>query len=157
MMKNISMLLALLFLSVGMFGQVGKDKKDKKHEKHAMMQDPEAHAMMYADKMATRLDLTPEQKEEVQELQMKRLQAHQELMADYKGNMDKDDEDMANEKADMHKQKMKIQEDFKEDMKEILNDAQFQKWETMHNREMKMQGMKKGHYKDKKKEETDWK
>ncbi len=153
-MKNISMLLALLFLSVGMFGQVGKDKK---HEKHAMMQDPEAHAMMYADKMATRLDLTPEQKEEVQELQMKRLQAHQELMADYKGDMDKDDEDIADEKADMHKQKMKIQEDFKEDMKEILNDAQFQKWETMHNREMKMQGMKKGHYKDKKKEETDWK
>lgn len=156
-MKNISILLVALFLSFGMFAQVGKDKKEKNYEKRAMMQDPEAHAMMYADKMSTRLNLTKEQKKEIQELQMKRLEAQQELMADYKGNVDEDAEDMADEKADMQEKKMKIQEDFKNDMKEILDDAQYQKWETMHNREMKMNAKKKGHYKDKKKEDTDWK
>ena len=156
-MKNISILLVALFLSFGMFSQVGKDKKEKNYEKRAMMQDPEVHAMMYADKMSTRLNLTKEQKKEIQELQMKRLEAQQELMADYKGNVDEDAEDMADEKADMQEKKMKIQEDFKNDMKEILDDAQYQKWETMHNREMKMNAKKKGHYKDKKKEDTDWK
>ena len=157
-MKKISLLLAVLFLSFGAFAQVDKEKKKTKgHEKHAMMEDQEPHAMMYADKMATRLSLNAEQKEEIKKAQLKRLEAQKELMADHMEDMAGDTEDMADEKADMHKKRMKIQEDFKEEMKEILNESQYAKWEVMHEREMKMQGNKKGYKKEKtKKEDTDW-
>lgn len=157
-MKKLSLLLAVLFLSFGAFAQVDKEKKKAKgHEKQAMMEDQEPHAMMYADKMATRLSLNAEQKEEIKKAQLKRLEAQKELMADHMDDMTGDTEDMADEKADMHKKRMKIQEDFKEEMKEILNESQYAKWEVMHEREMKMQGKKKGYKKDKtKKDDTDW-
>lgn len=157
MMKNFSLLLMILFLSMGTFAQVGKEKKKEKHyEKHAMKEDHEAHAMMYADKVTTRLSLTAEQKEEIKKAQIKRLEAQKELMAEHKEEMAGDMDDMADAKANMKKQRMKIQEDFKEEMKEILNEAQYKKWETMHAREMKMHGKKKGHMKDKDKDDTDW-
>lgn len=158
-MKNISLLLVMLFLSFGAFAQVDKNKgKAKGHEKQAMMMnDPEPHAMMYADKMATRLSLNAEQKENIKKAQMKRLEAQKELMADHMEDMTEDPEDMADERANMNKQKMKIQADFKEEMKEILNESQYAKWEVMHEREMKMQGKKKGYKNDKtKKDDSNW-
>lgn len=157
-MKKLSLLIAVLFLSLGAFAQVDKEKKKAKgHEKHAMMEDQEPHAMMYADKMTTRLSLNAEQKEKIKKAQMKRLEAQKELMADHMDDMAGDAEDMADEKANMQKQRMKIQADFKEEMKEILNESQYAKWEVMHEREMKMQGKKKGYKNDKtKKDDTDW-
>lgn len=163
-MKNISLLLVMLFLSFGAFAQVDKNKgKAKGHEKQAMMmEDPEPHAMMYADKMATRLSLNAEQKEKIKKAQLKRLEAQKELMADHMDDMADEPEDMADERANMHKQKMKIQADFKEEMKEILNESQYAKWEVMHEREMKMhegemKGKKKSYKKDKsKKDDTEY-
>ncbi|TBW28093.1 hypothetical protein [Gramella sp. KN1008] len=152
-MKNISLLLVMLFLSFGALAQVDKNKgKAKGHEKQAMMmEDPEPHAMMYADKMATRLSLNAEQKEKIKKAQLKRLEAQKELMADHMDDMADEPEDMADERANMHKQRMKIQDDFKEEMKEILTESQYTKWEVMHEREMKMhkgemkmEGKKKG-------------
>lgn len=156
-MKKFSLLLMMLFLSFGAFAQAGKEKKKEKgYEKHAMKEDPEAHAMMYADKITTRLNLNAEQKEDIKKAQIKRLEAQKELMAEHKEEMAGDMDDMADAKADMQKQRKKIQEDFKEEMKEILNDAQYTKWEAMHDREMKMHGKKKGHKKDKGEDDTEW-
>lgn len=157
-MKNISLLLVVLFLSFGAFAQVEKKKgKAKGQEKQMMMQDTEPRAMMYADKMATRFSLNAEQKEKIKKAQMKRLEAQKELMADAKDDMAGDAEDMADERANIQKQRMKIQADFKEEMKEILDESQYAKWELMHERQMNMQGNKKGSKMGKsKKEETDW-
>lgn len=157
-MKNLSLLVMMLFLSFGAFAQVEKEhkKKEKGYEKHVMKEDQEAHAMMYSDKITTRLNLTAEQKEDIKKAQIKRLEAQKELRAEHKEEMDGDMDDMADAKADMQKQRMKIQEDFKEEMKEILNEAQYTKWEAMHEREMKMHGKKKGHKKNKDTEDTDW-
>jgi len=136
-MKQISLVIILIFISLGSFAQVKqKDKKEKHHEIHSKSDDidNEAHAMMYADKMTTRLNLTLEQKEQIQEAQMKRLEDQKEMMAE----MMSETGHMGSENADKNNKKMKIQNDFKEEMKEILTAAQYKKWEPMHERKMKV-------------------
>ena len=129
-MKRI-IILALLFafISMGAIAQV----KEKHHESHNIKEniDTEAHAMMYADKVTTRLNLSLEQKEKIQEAQMKRLQHEKEMMAEMMHD--------TGEMGEMKKKKMHAYEDeFMADMKNILTPAQYQKWLTMHEREKKM-------------------
>lgn len=79
-----------------------------------------------------------------------------ELKAEHKEEMAKEDaEDMPKEKAEMHEQRMKIQNDFKEDVREILDENQYAKWETMHNDEMKMHDEKMMMHHDKAKMKGD--
>lgn len=150
-MKQISLLLIVALFSLGTFAQVEKkDKMEEHHESHKMKKsdDHEARAMIYADKMATRLSLNMDQKEKIKKAQMKRLEDQKDLMADM----------MADESSEMHEEKMKIQEDFKEEMKEILTASQFKKWQPMHERELKMHAKHKAYKKDKDKieKETDY-
>lgn len=150
-MKNLSVLIVLVFISFGAFAQ-NKKMKDEKI-------DHEAHAMLYADKMATKFGLDTDKKEAIQKAQFKRLEAEKELRDEYANEMmDEDAEDMASEKADMQKQRMKIQADFKEEMREILSASQYQEWEVMHEREMKMHNKEmKMHDKNMKMKDKDWK
>lgn len=90
--------------------------------------DHEARAMIYADKVTTRLGLTLKQKEKIQKAEMKRLEDQQDLMAE-----------MLHESGSKVKEKHnKIEDDFKKDMKKILSDAQYTKWKPMYESEMKM-------------------
>lgn len=129
-MKRIIILaLIFAFISMGAIAQV----KEKHHESHNIKEniDTEAHAMMYADKVTTRLNLSLEQKEKIQEAQMKRLQHEKEMMAEMMHD--------TGEMGEMKKKKMHAYEDeFMADMKNILTPAQYQKWLTMHEREKKM-------------------
>lgn len=129
-MKRITILaLIFAFISMGAIAQV----KEKHHESHNIKEniDTEAHAMMYADKVTTRLNLSLEQKEKIQEAQMKRLQHEKEMMAEMMHD--------TGEMGEMKKKKMHAYEDeFMADMKNILTPAQYQKWLTMHEREKKM-------------------
>tara|TARA_B100001063_G_C16714100_1_gene529695 strand:+ start:521 stop:1009 length:489 start_codon:yes stop_codon:yes gene_type:complete len=141
-MKQISILLILVFISLGTFAQNDKKNKMEKHHKtHNMShdEDSEAHAMMYADKMTTRLNLTLDQKEQIKQAQVKRLESQKEMMAD----MMSENGDMGGDITEKKENKMKIQKDFKEDMKDILTPAQYKQWEPMHEREMKMHAKKK--------------
>lgn len=150
-MKQISLILILAFISLGAFAQGDKkDKMEKQHKTHKMSADidNEAHAMMYADKMTTRLNLSLEQKEQIREAQMKRLESKKEMMAE----MMSESGNMGAENAEMKEEKMKIQEDFKEEMKEILTSEQYKEWEPMHERKMKMHGKTKNKNKNKNKD-----
>ncbi|APG61091.1 hypothetical protein LPB144_12040 [Christiangramia salexigens] len=143
----------MLFLSLSVFAQDNKEKKkEKAHEKHEMMKghgeqtlkvDNDTHAMVYADKMTTRLNLTAEQKKQVKKAQFKRLDEQKELKEEYKTSMTEKTDDVAGENSEMQEKKMKIQADFKEEMKDILNEVQFSRWEVMHERDMKMKARKK--------------
>ncbi len=150
-MKNLSVLIVLVFMSFGLFAQKNKMKDEKI--------DHEAHAMLYADKMATKFGLNAEKKEAIQKAQFERLEAEKELRDEYANEMmEEDAEDMADEKADMQKQRMKIQEDFKEEMREILSDTQYNQWVVMHDREMKMQDKEMMmHDKSMRMKDKDWK
>ena len=119
-----------------------KDDMEKNHDTHNMSHDieSEARAMIYADKMTTRLNLTLEQKEQIQQAEMKRLENQKAMMADMmneSGNMRTDNGAKQYEKA-------KIMNNFKGEMKEILTASQYKEWEPMHDREMKMHGKEQG-------------
>lgn len=140
-MKIFSLLVLALFLSFQAFAQDKKPKgKAHGHEMHAMNEDHEPAAMMYADKVTTRLGLNAEQKAQIKQAQMHRLEAqkelHREYMASAKAEM--------GENSDYEMERKKIQDDFKEEMREILNKDQYTKWESMHKREMKIQAKKRG-------------
>lgn len=128
-------MLAMVFMTmVGFAQEKGWEKKSN-----------DEMAMMYAEKMGTKFSLTAEQKAKVKEAQMKRLADQKELMAKRKDKMD-DADDMADETADFKEKRMKIQEDFKDDMQSILDENQYTQWEAMHDEEMhKMKGKKMGH------------
>ncbi|MCB7481488.1 hypothetical protein [Christiangramia sediminis] len=141
-MKQMRIILVLVFISVGAFAQGDKkDKMEKQHKTHKMSADidNEAHAMMYADKMTTRLNLSLEQKEQIKQAQMKRLESQKEMMAE----MMNESGNRGSDNAEMKEERMKIQEDFKGEMKDILTSEQYKKWEPMHERDMKMHGKMK--------------
>lgn len=149
-MKQINLLLLLVFISVGAFAQVtDHEKMDKRHKTHKMSTEVEneAQSLMYADKVSTRLSLSLEQKEKIQNAQMKRLEAKRDLME----SMISDTGNTGEESIESKKEKMKIQDDFKAEMKEILSASQYKDWKEMHDREMKMHH-KKAYKKSKEKD-----
>lgn len=147
-MKKIHVSLIAMLLSMIVYAQE-PEKMDDRHESHKMEQDidHEARAMIYADKMATRLSLDLEQKEKIKEAKMKCLEDEQDLMTEM----------MEGNNTEMEAKKTEIEKEFAEEMKDILTDKQFSKWKPMHEREMKMHG-KKAYKKNKEKEgkETDY-
>lgn len=120
-MKKISFVLLMLLFSVTTFAQRGKDWKGKSHEERAAM---------YVDRMDRRLNLSSEQKEQIKEMQMKRLQTQQEMMASHQ-NMNQNASDMAAARQEMQQQRMQMHENFKAQMKDILDEKQYAKWEAM--------------------------
>lgn len=120
-MKKISLLLLMLLFSVTAFAQRGKDWKGKSHEERAAM---------YVDKLDRRLSLNEQQKERIKEMQMERLQTQQEMMANQRENMNNNANDMAS-RQEMQQQRMQMHEDFKAQMKNILDEKQYAKWEAM--------------------------
>ncbi len=136
-MKKINLFLVFISFSLGSYAQVDKeDMMEARHETHNMRHsdDHEARAMIYADKVATRLSLTLEQKEKIREAKLKKLEDQKDLMA----SMLNEKKTMAGEKSEMHEEKKQLQSEFKKEMKEILTEAQYSKWKNMHEREMKM-------------------
>lgn len=155
-MKRISLVLLMIFISLGAFAQ--KDMDKMKSEKHSAK---------YADRVASELNLTADQKEKVQKAHMKMMEDKWELKGDHKKDaMANKGDGMAEESAEMREDRMKIQADFKEEMKDILDDGQYMKWESMYNKDMK--NMKMHGQKDHKKmkshdasdddgdDDTDW-
>ncbi|WP_026836488.1 hypothetical protein [Gillisia sp. JM1] len=150
-MKKINLVLLMILFSFPTFAQVEKEYKDKDKD-HMEMMSHDEDATMYSDKMATKLSLNVEQKADLKKAQQKRWESMKELKAGHRAEMTEEDaEDMPQEKAEMHEQRMKIQDDFKEDIREILDDKQFARWEVMHNEEMKMDKEKMMKHKDKSK------
>ncbi|TRO67050.1 hypothetical protein [Christiangramia sabulilitoris] len=137
MMKRIILVAMVLSLSVSGLAQIKKEKKmESMHDSKSVMDhdNQEARAMIYADKMATRLSLNLEQKEKIREAHLKRLENEKDLKTAMLNSKDS----MIEEKKDMMEQRKQIQQDFKDDMKAILNANQFSRWKGMHEREMKM-------------------
>lgn len=129
-MKRTTILaLLFLFISLGAKAQV----KEKHHESHNISEniDNEAHAMMYADKVTTRLNLSLEQKEKIQDAQMQKLQHEKEMMAEMMHE--------SGEMGDMKNKKIQAyEEEFMSEMKKILTPSQYEEWLPMHEREKKM-------------------
>lgn len=125
-------LLFVAFITIGAYAQeIKKKQMGQHHEDHSISShiDAEAHAMMYADKVTTRLNLNLEQKDRIQEAQMQRLLNENEMMSKMMMETAKE--------VDMERREREIQEEFKSEMKKILTSSQYKEWEEMHDREMK--------------------
>jgi len=141
-MKNrISLILMMFMFSFTTFAQVEKQEMKQMGEEHKMHmkmmgdQDPTE----FSDNMGMKLGLNAEQKEAVKKAQLKRKESLMELNKDHKNVMESEDaENMSNEKSEMHAGMMKINEDFKESMMDILDDSQYVQWNTMHTEQMKI-------------------
>jgi periplasmic protein CpxP/Spy len=148
-MKNIKILVLLLSFSMVTTAQIKQNDRMEKHEtSHHMSEDIdiESRAMMYADKMTTRLSLTLEQKEKIKEAQINRLTQQRKLHAEMLNI-----EDSEEKNSDKNASKKNLQDDFRKTMKQILTPDQFKKWEPMHKREVKShskKAYKKGHEDD---------
>jgi hypothetical protein len=141
-MKNkISLILMMFMFSFATFAQVQKQERkhmDKEHKMHMKMMGDE-DPTEFSDRMGMKLDLNAEQKEAVKKAQLKRKESLTGLKEDHQKMMATEDvEDMSKERAEMHEDMMKTNTGFKESMKEILDDSQYTKWETMHTKQMKM-------------------
>jgi len=151
-MKNkISLVLIMFIFSLTSFAQ--DDKQEVKHMEttcdmeNCNAEDCKTHMKMmededpteFSDRMGMKLGLNAEQKEAIQKAQLKRKVSMMELKVDHQKEMANEDaEDLPKERAQMHEDRMKINADFKESMKEILDDSQYVQWETMHTEQMKM-------------------
>ncbi|MGB8375404.1 MAG: hypothetical protein WCE57_08805 [Salegentibacter sp.] len=120
-MKKTSVLFLMVLFSVTVFAQRGKNWKGKSNEERASM---------YVDRMDNRLSLSDQQKEQIKEIQMTRMQAQQEMMVNNRQNMN-NASDRAQARQEMQQNRMKMHEDFKAKMKGILNQDQYSKWEAM--------------------------
>lgn len=140
-MRQTYILLFVAFISLGAFAQVPKKDKMEKHQNahnvgHEM--NKEAKAMMYADKVTTRLNLSLEQKEKIEQAQMRRLENQQDMMAE----MMSESGNMGEQNSERKDRKKQIQEDFKAEMKQILSPVQYKDWLPMHERELKIKDKK---------------
>lgn len=140
-MKKYAIFLLSLVFSIGSYAQ--KDWQNKSSEESAAM---------YVDKLDRKLSLTAEQKEEIRDLQMKRLETRSKMMEDRHDAMAGDAKDMAKAREDMREDHMKMMEDFRDEMREILNDEQYLKWEKMEDKEWRKDNKwkNKDKWKDKK-------
>ncbi len=121
----------LLCTGLMAFAQQGERK-----EGHYKDMTPEQMATLQTKEMTLALDLSTAQQEQIQELYLAQAKSRQEKMAARKAATEKEDAEKrtpedrygkANERLDnaiAHKGKMK----------EILTEAQFEKWEGMHKR-----------------------
>ncbi|MFD2833060.1 hypothetical protein [Gramella sp. AN32] len=125
-MKKISLILVMLFISIGAFAQKDMKKMKTNEEKSAM----------YAEKLSSELGLNANQKARIKDAKIKMLEDKKELMAEHKEEAMEGHHKMAEESAEMREAKMKIQADFKEDMKDILDANQYIKWEAMQDKGM---------------------
>jgi len=154
--KNMKKILFAMLLFVGLtaLAQPGDKEKRANH-----MQDltPEQMATLQTKKMTLQLDLTSEQQDKIMAINLENAKMRKAKMAERKAM--KKDEDAkkptseeryarANEALDR-----KIAQ--KAEMKRILSDQQFEKWEKMqHRRGKKAKGIKKSQGKEKMKKKN---
>lgn len=143
-MKKI-MVTALLFMGLTGFAQSGEHHGDKKARLQEMT--PEQAAILKTKNLTLALDLTQDQQAEIQKMHVEDTRLRKDRMDAYKA---------AKEEGEVKKptpdERFKMQNDRldraiaqKEKMKEILTEAQFEKWEKInatHGHHRK--GMRKG-------------
>lgn len=126
-MKKI-FILAALVLTSGLAMAQRPEGKD-----HKRMQDmsPEQVATLQTKKMALALDLNESQQAKVKSLLRSNVEARKAKMEALKAKKEKGEKPTADEKFAMQNKRLDAQIAHKAEMKEILTDAQYIKWEEM--------------------------
>ena len=125
--------LAILALALITFQANAQDKKEvKKERKEKMMQlEPQEMAELQTKKMTLHLDLTEAQQKKVMALNLEQAKQRKAAMEKRKEAKEKGEKPTKEERLAFENKKLDAQIENKKQMKSILNDEQYKKWETM--------------------------
>jgi hypothetical protein len=134
--------LAALAISTLTFGQERHHEKREHHKdgKMEMMKDftPEQIATLKTKKMALHLDLTKAQQDKIQSLNLTSVKERKVKMTERKEKHQNEKVKLSSEeKYNKMNSRLDKQIALKKEMKSILNDKQFQKWEASKKYEIK--------------------
>lgn len=107
---------------------------------------PEQIATLGSKRLALALDLSEEQQGTVMELQMRRVIERREKMQERKAMREQKDSLGPEERFDLLNKKLDRQLAYKSDMKNILTEEQYQKWEEMLKGKSKHSYQRRGHH-----------
>ena len=139
--------LAILALALITFQANAQDKKEvKKERKEKMMQlEPQEMAELQTKKMTLHLDLTEAQQKKVMTLNLEQAKQRKAAMEKRKVAKEKGEKPTKEERLAFENKKLDAQIENKKQMKSILNEEQYKKWETMLEKRARMKSrMKRG-------------
>ncbi|MDR5591980.1 hypothetical protein [Christiangramia sp. SM2212] len=114
-----------LFLGISVFAQ------ERGAARAEISQDE--MATLRAKRLVMQLDLNTDQEEKLKKLFAKRIEANKELKEEIQKNKDAD----RAEKAEMRKERMEMNEEQKAELREILTEEQYIKWEQLQEKRRK--------------------
>lgn len=108
---------------------------------------PEQRATIQSKKLALRLDLNEKKQKEVEKLMLKNAKEREQTRAAFQKNK-QDGIGLTNdERFERENMRLTKQQAHKAEMKKILSENQFEKWETMNQKVMRNANKKKGNSK----------
>ncbi|WP_165499062.1 DUF4890 domain-containing protein [Gramella sp. KN1008] len=127
-MKNLITLILLLF-SVVTFAQ-------ERGERRSEMSDEEM-AILGAKRLAMQLDLNEEQEAQLKELYTKRIGEQRELMQERREEREEIRKELQKERAKIREEHQEMSEEYKAELKKILTEEQYTKWEQLQEKRRK--------------------
>ena len=135
------MIIALVLTTFNLAAQEPQKKKD-----HRMDFTPEEMAQLRTKQMILDLDLSESQERDMYQInleQAKFRKARKEQFSKMKESRSKDDKPNKEQVLKMKNEILDAQIAHKKQMKALLNEAQFEKWEKMHEKRKSMEGKKR--------------
>jgi hypothetical protein len=121
-------LVALLFIGITAMAQ---EKNRKEGRRHMADFTPEQMATLQTKRMTLALDLTADQQSKLQEMFTKNVVERKAKMEAHKARRESGESLSDDEKFALQNERLDNQIAHKEEMKAILDDAQYAKWEKM--------------------------
>ena len=124
----------LVLVALLLIGFTARAQQQNREEgrRHMANLSPEQMATLQTKRMTLALDLTADQQSKIQEMFAKNAAERKSKMEDLKARKESGETLSDDEKFDMKNERLDNQIAHKEEMKTILDDAQYAKWEKMH-------------------------
>jgi hypothetical protein len=134
-MKNIIYVVAIVF-TLNVAAQENTEHHEQRgkrqHQKEFLQSlTPEQHATLQTKKLTLALDLSERQQEKILALQTKTATERKAKMEARKAKREKGEKPTDEERYQMMNERLDAQIAYKKNMKEILNDDQYERWEKM--------------------------
>lgn len=113
---------------------MAQDHSRKEGRKHMQDLNPEQMATLQSKRMTLALDLTEAQQSKIKEMFAKNAEARKASMEEHKARKENGTTLTDDEKFALKNQRLDKQIAHKKEMKSILNDEQYAKWERMNHR-----------------------
>ncbi|MFD2910055.1 hypothetical protein ACFSX9_15080 [Flavobacterium ardleyense] len=141
-MKKLLVIIALA-LSTLTLAQETTGKKDRL--------TPEQQTELKVKQMTLDLDLSKRQQKDLKVILLEKAQKRQDKMVMFKASGEKTQQRTANERFEMRRKMLDDQIDKKAKMRKLLNESQFEKWETNKTKRVKQMKNKRSNRKYKRK------